>query len=114
MTYRRGTILQARLGPSDTTQKGQPFLVVQNDEANNFSPLVIVVPVMIIDRHNVHPFPIMVALSNNESGMGADSVVADCGRILTIHRERVIRILGQASPTTMSKIKSALEISLAL
>ena len=90
-----------------------PALVVQNDKANRFSGLIIIVP--ITGTLKVADLPVGVKIIPPEGGMIKPSVI-HCGHIYTVNKSEFSpeRFAGRVSPETMLKVNNALKISLEL
>ena len=111
--FRRGEIYFADLDPHYGSEQGgkRPVIVIQNNTGNKFAPTVIVAAVtskvtkkpnqpthVLIDRNPAFSRPSMVLLE----------------QIFTIDKERIQRLLGQATPDEMYQINEALMNSLDL
>lgn len=90
-----------------------PALVVQNDKANRFSGLVIIVP--ITGTLRVADLPVGVKIMPPEGGLTKPSVI-HCGHIYTVDRSEFSRdrLMGRVLVETMLKVNNALKISLGL
>ena len=90
-----------------------PALVVQNNTANRYSGVIIVVP--LTTNLKVAQLPVGVAVDPPEGGLRKRSAV-HCGQIHTVDRKEFIpeHLCGHLSPTAMEKIDKALKISLDL
>lgn len=111
--FRRGEIYFADLDPHYGSEQGgkRPVIVIQNNTGNKFAPTVIVAAVtskvskkpnqpthVLIDRNPAFSRPSMVLLE----------------QIFTIDKERIQRLLGQATSDEMYQINEALMNSLYL
>lgn len=111
--FRRGEIYFADLDPHYGSEQGgkRPVIVIQNNTGNKFAPTVIVAAVtskvskkpnqpthVLIDRNPAFSRPSMVLLE----------------QIFTIDKERIQRLLGQATMDEMYQINEALMNSLDL
>ena len=111
--FLRGEIYYADLDPHYGSEQGgkRPVIVIQNNTGNKFAPTVIVAAVtskvtkkpnqpthVLIDRNPAFSRPSMVLLE----------------QIFTIDKERIQRLLGQATPDEMYQINEALMNSLDL
>jgi len=90
-----------------------PALVVQNDKANRYSGVIIVVPVT--SNLKVAQLPVGVRIDPPEGGLSKPSVI-HCGHIYTVDKEEFTpeRLSGVISPITMIDVDKALKVSLAL
>lgn len=110
---RRGEVYLVSFDPTlgAEIRKTRPALVLQNDVANRFSPITIVVA--ITSQFEVPLYPTEVLLKVPEGGLQADSVVL-LNQIRSIDRRRLIRRLGRVSVETMRQVDRALMLSLGL
>lgn len=90
-----------------------PALVVQNNIANRYSGVIIVVP--LTTNLKVAQLPVGVGIEPPDGGLKKRSVV-HCGQIHTVEREKFTPecLCGNLSPITMQKVNRALKISLDL
>ena len=110
---RRGEVYLVSFDPTlgAEIRKTRPALVLQNDVANRFSPITIVVA--ITSQFEVPLYPTEVLLKVPEGGLQADSVVL-LNQIRSIDRRRLIRRLGRVSVETRRRVDRALMLSLGL
>lgn len=122
---KRGEIYWVEFDPvKGNEQSGlRPALVVQNDIGNRFSPTTVVTA--ITSRVPTQPFPFVVVLEADESGLPVRSAV-NCAQIATIQQggeqsrlrpprgESVVRPIAQLSPQRMADVERALRFNLAL
>lgn len=94
-------------------QDRHPAVVVQNDKANRFSGLTIVVP--ITGTLRVADLPVGVKIMPPEGGLTKPSVV-HCGHIYTVNKSEFTadRLSGVLSVEKMLEVNKALKISLEL
>lgn len=87
-----------------------PALVVQNNTANRYSGVILVVP--LTGNMRVADLPVGVEVTPPESGLTKRGVI-HCGQIHTIDREEFTpeRLSGRLSPAVMQKVDKALKIS---
>lgn len=113
MTLKRGEIYLVNFDPTRGAEikKTRPALVIQNDIANAYSPIVIVAA--ITSRYDPPLYPTEVLLESGEAGMMLGSVVL-LNQIRSIDKARLIRRLGTVSEETIRKVDRALEISVGL
>jgi mRNA interferase MazF len=90
--------------------KVRPAAVIQNDVANQYSPVLIVAAVTSSSRA---PHPTDVEVLAPEGGLRKDSRIL-LNQIRTVDKVRVIDRWGNLSDGTMSKVNEALRISLGL
>lgn len=111
--YKRGDIWLANLDPVIGSEQGKtrPVLIIQNDIANEYSPVVIVAA--LTTAVGPKEYPTEVRVRAPEGGLKQDSVVL-LNQIRTIDKQRLITYWGRLSPETMRKVDEALKISLGL
>jgi mRNA interferase MazF len=90
--------------------KVRPAVVIQNDIANQYSPVLIVAAVTSSPRA---PHPTDVEVLAPEGELRRDSRIL-LNQIRTVDKARVINRWGHLSDETMSKVDEALKISLGL
>lgn len=113
----RGEIWQVDLDPARGSEanKRRPAVIVSNDRANAAATrlgrgVVTVVPV----TSNVDTiYPFQVLLSAATSGLDVDSK-AQAEQVRSVATQRLLRRLGQVSPTELSTLDDALRLHLAL
>lgn len=108
---KRGELYYADLSPVVGSEQGgvRPILIVQNDTGNKYSPTIIAAA--ITSKINKAKLPTHIELSANEFGLVKDSVIL-LEQIRTLDKKRLKERIGQLSPVTMSKVNTALLISL--
>lgn len=111
--YRRGDVWLANLDPVLGSQQGKtrPVVIIQNDVANQYSPVVIVAA--LTTAVGAKEFPTEVRVSAPEGGLKRDSAIL-LNQVRTIDKRRLIARWGRLTPQTMEKVDEALKISLAL
>lgn len=94
-------------------RESHPALVVQNNTANRYSGVILVVP--LTSNLKVADLPVGVLMEPPEGGVKKSSAI-HCGQIHTINRNEFTPgiLLGQVSPLTIQKVDKALKISLGL
>ena len=90
-----------------------PALVVQNNTANRYSGVILVVP--LTTNLKVAQLPVGVIVDSPEGGLKKRSAI-HCGQIHTIDRQEFADLWssGHLSPTTMQQVNKALKVSLDL
>ena len=108
---KRGEIYYADLSPVVGSEQGgvRPILIVQNDTGNKYSPTIIAAA--ITSKINKAKLPTHIELSANEFGLVKDSVIL-LEQIRTLDKRRLKERIGELTPITMSKVNTALLISL--
>ena len=111
--YRRGDVWLANLDPVIGSEQGKtrPVVIVQNDVANEYSPVVIVAAVTTATGSTQYPTEVLVATP--EGGLKKDSIIL-LNQIRTVGKRRLIKRWGQLSPQTLQKVDEALTISLGM
>jgi mRNA interferase MazF len=125
MPVRRGEIYWVELDPVKGSEQGglRPALVVQNDVGNRYSPTTVVAA--ITTTMPPKPFPFVVTILPQESGLPAPSAI-NCAQIATIQQEgpdsrlrpprgeKKVRPIGQLTAARMAEVEKALRFNLAL
>lgn len=125
MPVKRGEIYWVEFDPVKGSEQGrlQPALVVQNDVGNRYSPTTVVVA--ITTTLPPKPFPFIVTITPQESGLPAQSAV-NCAQIATIQQdgadnrlrpprgEQSVRPIGRLTVAKMAEVEQALRFNLAL
>ena len=109
----RGQVLGVDLPQANgSVQSGRrPVIVISNDKANRFSPVLLVAPLTSKPKKNL---PTHTALPCGEvEGIYADSTIL-CEQLFTIDKTSIIDIVGCVSSDTLTKVNRALSVSLAL
>jgi mRNA interferase MazF len=110
---RRGEVYLVSFDPTVGAEikKTRPALILQNDVANRWSPITIVVAVT---SHFEEPlYPTEVRISPPEGGLTTESVIL-LNQIRSIDRGRLVTRLGVVKPHTMALVDRALQVSLGL
>ncbi len=110
---KRGEIYLVNFDPTVGAEikKTRPALILQNDVANQYSPVTIVAA--ITSQFKLPLYPTEVHLEVPEGGMRSDSVVL-LNQIRTVDDQRLVRKLGRLKDEAMQKVDRALQISLGL
>jgi mRNA interferase MazF len=110
----RGDVVEVNLDPTVGTEikKTRLCVIVQNNVGNKYSRRTIIVPATDAE-HVVKPFAIHVPVSAGDGGFSKPSVVL-CDQIRAVDKSRLVRTLGRLSSSTMTRLDTALKISLAL
>jgi mRNA interferase MazF len=87
-------------------QGPHPCLVVSNNEQNQFSPLITILP-LTSQTDKIYPFQVLTDLKGKNSVILVD-------QIRTLDRKRFGKRIGEASLELMEQIERALHITLAL
>jgi mRNA interferase MazF len=111
--FKRGDVFLASLDPVVGSEQGKtrPVVIIQNDIANQFSPVVIVAAVTkALSRKD---YPTEVFVEAPEGGLKRDSLIL-LNQVRTIDKQRLISHWGKLQPSTLEKVDEALRISLGL
>ncbi len=109
----RGDIYLVNFDPTvgSEIRKTRPALVIQNDIANQYSPITIVAA--ITSKVNEPPYPTEIILEPGDSGLPLRSAVL-LNQIRSVDRQRLIKRVGRADIESLDRIDSAIKISLGL
>jgi len=112
-TYRRGDVWLSDLDPVIGSEQGKtrPVVIVQNDVANEYSPVVIVAAVTTVLGPKEYPTEVWVRAP--EGGLKKDSAIL-LNQTRTIDKRRMVERLGNLGLETMKRLDEALKISLGL
>lgn len=110
---RRGDIFLVDFDPTRGAeiQKTRPALVIQNDIANEHSPITIVAA--ITSQYQEPLYPTEVLVIPPEGGLTHPSV-ALLNQIRSIDRRRLVKRLGKLSPATLQRVDQAIVLTLGL
>jgi mRNA interferase MazF len=110
---KRGEIYLVNFDPTVGAEirKTRPAMVLQNDVANEYSPITIVAAITSKFDDRLYPTEVLIPASG--SGLAQDSVVL-LNQIRSIDRQRLIRRLGNVSDSVMESVDRAIQISLGL
>ena len=108
----RGDILFVDMGiqPKGSIQGGlRPVVVISNNLANKFSPVVTVVPLSTkIKKKRNLPTHVFVPVSEG-NGLGVNSIALG-EQVTALDRSRIIEKLGTVDETTLIRITEAVKI----
>src|SRR5207247_8365377 len=111
---RRGEIWDVNWSPGrGAEQKGtRPALVIQNDRGNTSPsyPLTIVASMSRTERE----LPLHVRIAPSEENGLTDFTDVKCEQVMTIEKSRLIRLRGSISSEELSRVDTALKVSLSL
>jgi len=109
----RGEIYLVNFDPTigAEMQKTRPALIIQNDIANQYSPITIVAA--ITSKFDSPPYPTEVVMEPEESGLAQRSAVV-LNQIRSVDRQRLLKRIGKAAPEPMRRVDRAVQISLGL
>jgi mRNA interferase MazF len=109
----RGEVYLVNFDPTvgSEIRKTRPALIIQNDVANEHSPITIVAA--ITSKFDETLYPTEVLIRAGEGGLKQDSTVL-LNQIRSIDRRRLAKKLGSVKDTTLKRVDSAIKISLSL
>ena len=110
---KRGEIYLVSFDPTvgAEIQKTRPALVLQNDIANEHSPITIVAAISSQFDDTLYPTEVLV--QPQEGGLTVNSVVL-LNQIRSIDKQRLVKCLGKLTDETMALVNLAIQISLGL
>lgn len=111
---KRGDVFDARLNPTEGSEQAgiRPVIVVSRDAINQFSPVIVVVP--LTSAKNVkRSYPNNVLIPAGQGGLTADSVALG-GQVRAITKARLLRRRGSLPPDVMGQVEQILRITLDL
>jgi mRNA interferase MazF len=105
---KRGEIYWVKLDPTFGREinKTRPCVVISNNRQNEYSPLVIVLPIT-SDLEKIYPFETVMPL-----GQGKAKVLTD--QVRSIDKKRLGDKLGQVSERTMEELSEKMKRVMAL
>jgi mRNA interferase MazF len=109
----RGEIYLVSFNPTigAEIQKTRPATILQNDIANEYSPMTIVPT--ITSQFEDKLYPTEVLIQSPEGGLTINSVVL-LNQIRSLDKKRLVKRLGKLTDETMMLIDRAIQISLGL
>lgn len=109
----RGEIYLVNFDPTIGSEinKTRPALIIQNDLANENSPVTIIAA--ITSKFDDRLYPTEVRIDPPEGGLKTISVVL-LNQIRTIDRQRLIRRIGAIGSGELNEVDRAIQISLGL
>lgn len=108
----RKDVWEINLDPSQGAEanKSRPCLVVSNNTANKYSPLITVTTITTTAPRK--PYPFMIEIPNS-ANMPQQSWI-HCGQIRTVDKSRLRRYYTSLDNETMRKVNDALRVQLGL
>jgi mRNA interferase MazF len=101
---------------SGTGSKVRPALVIQNDRDNARLVNTIVAQITGTTHRALEPTQVLIEVGTPEgrqSGLHFDSVV-NCVNLVTLHKDKVLRLLGNLPDLLMQEVNDALRAALEL
>ena len=110
----RGKIIMVDLPMSNNSIQGglRPCLVVSNDKGNQYSPVLIVVP--ITSRQTKKPMPTHFHIEPSLMNGLTKKSIALAEQIITIGKEMVVDVIGELNLSEMNLFNNKLKKSLNL
>ncbi len=111
---KRGDVFDARLNPTEGSEQAgiRPVIVVSRDAINQYSSVIVVVPVT--SAHHVRRvYPNNLLIQSGHGGLTADSIALG-GQVRAIARTRLLRQRGTLPPDVMVEVDRILKITLDL
>ena len=104
----RGSIFLCSLpdNPGSVEGKERPCIIVSNDKANRFSPVVSVIPITSAKKRDL---PVHITLDYLPKAS-----VCLVEQLTVIDKQNIIKYLGQVTNETLEKIKTAIKIQFAI
>lgn len=113
ITPRRGDVYLINFDSAigSEIKKTRPALIIQNNIANAYSPVVIVAAMSSQLQERLYPTDVFIP--KGEAGLPRDSVTL-LNQIRTVDKQRLLKRLGNVEDGTIARVDHALEISLGL
>lgn len=108
----RGTIILAELQGTGSQQTGiRPCLVVSNNKANTYSPVIVAVPLTSKTKKYI-PTHVSLRPSTNNGLTVTSTALTE--QLITINKTSVKKVMGVISKDDETNVNNALKISLAI
>ena len=110
---RRGEVYLVNFDPTvgSEIRKTRPALIIQNDVANEYSPITIVAA--ITSKFDERLYPTEVLIKKGEAGLAQDSVIL-LNQLRSIDRKRLLKRFGKVTERTLKRVNNSLKISMGL
>ena len=110
---RRGEIYLVSFDPTvgSEIRKTRPALVLQNDIANEYSPITIVAAITSKIETKVRPTSVLVGGEN--TGLNITSVIL-LNQVRSIDKSRLIKLLGRVDEQTLKRVCRSIMVSFGL
>jgi mRNA interferase MazF len=107
---KRGEVYLVNFDPTvgAEIQKTRPALILQNDIANQYSPITMVAA--LTSQFAQQLYPTEVGVHPPEGGLTVESVVL-LNQVRSIDKSRLVKRLGSLKPATLCQVEQALLIS---
>ena len=112
VAVRRGDIVVANLDPTIGVEikKSRPVIVLSNDSINQFSQLVVVVP---LTKNTAHLSPSHTLIPKGTARLTFTSK-AVTEQVKAVDKQRLVKRLGSLTPSLLAQVERALKNTLAL
>jgi len=113
MNIKRGEIYLATLNPvvGREISKTRPVVVVSNNQNNEFSGTVTILPITSKNTRSIYPFEVFLPKGN--ANLPKDSKVK-ADQIRTLDKNRIVKHIGVMDHKDLDAIDTAMKIHLAL
>ena len=110
---RRGDIYLVNFDPTvgSEIRKTRPALIIQNDTANQYSPITIVAAMT--SKFDLAPYPTEVVLEATGIGLTQRSAVL-LNQIRSVDRQRLMKRIGRVDASVIRLVDRAIQITLAV
>jgi mRNA interferase MazF len=111
VAVKRGDVVIANLNPTIGVEikKTRPVIIVSNDSINQFSQLVVVVP---LTKNTAHLSPSHVIIPKGVARLTFTSKVVT-EQIKAVDKRRLVKRLGSLTPALVAQVERALKNTLA-
>jgi mRNA interferase MazF len=111
VAVKRGDVIIANLDPTIGVEikKTRPVIVLSNDSINQFSRLVVVVP---LTKNTAHLSPSHVIIPKGVAHLTFTSKVVT-EQIKAVDKRRLVKRLGSLTPAVLAQVERALKNTLA-
>jgi mRNA interferase MazF len=112
VAVRRGDVVVANLDPTIGVEikKSRPVIVLSNDSINQFSQLVVVVP---LTKNTAHLSPSHTLIPKGVARLTFTSK-AVTEQVKAVDKQRLVKRLGSLTPSLLAQVERALKNTLAL
>jgi mRNA interferase MazF len=110
-SLKRGEVWLANLNPTQGSEQAgiRPIIIFQNELVSRFSTTVIAIP--LTTNQNRGSLPICLKIEKGNGGLTQDSV-ALCYQMRVLDKTRLIRLLGQLQPDTITELEDVVLLTL--
>ncbi len=113
MNIKMGQIHLAVLDPvvGKEISKTRPVVIVSNNQNNEFSGTVTILPITSKNLHKIYPFEVLLSKGTGKLPK-TSKVKAD--QIRTLDKSRIVKFIGAINKKKMDDIENAIKVHLAL